>query len=153
MTSSQIGPGRTDRRLRARCSLLAAVVACLLPCGCGGPGYKLAPVSGRVTLKGKPLADVKVSFQPSQKGKSEPGPGSFGTTDADGRYSLKTVTEPPADGAVVGTHVVTFRITTPQSLTTDEAVAPGIMLPVRAVDGSLSFEVTPEGTDQADFDL
>jgi hypothetical protein len=132
---------------------LTVLVACLLPCGCGGPGYKLAPVSGRVTLNGKPLAAVQVSFQPSQEGKSEPGPGSFGATDADGRYSLKTVTEPPADGAVVGRHVVTFRARAPQSLKTDEAVAPGVMLPVRAVDGSLSFDVTSEGTDRADFKL
>jgi hypothetical protein len=129
------------------------VAGFLLPCGCGGPGYKLAPVSGRVTLNGKPLADVQVSFQPSQKGKAEPGPGSFGTTDADGRYSLRTVTEPPADGAVAGMHVVTFRARSPESLKTDEAVAPTVMLPVRAVDGSLSFEVPPEGTDRADFNL
>jgi hypothetical protein len=145
--------GRMDLPRCAWALLSTVLAACLLSCGCGGPGYKLAPVSGRVTLHGKPLADVQVSFQPSQEGRSEPGPGSFSTTDADGRYSLKTVTEPPREGAVVGRHVVTFRARAPESLKTDEAVAPGVMLPVRAVDGSLSFVVTPEGTEQADFQL
>jgi len=153
MTPSQTRPGRNGARPRPYGCLLIVVVSFLLPCGCGGPDYELAPVSGRVTLNGKPLADIQVSFQPSHAGKSAPGPGSFGTTDADGRYSLKTVTEPPVQGAVVGRHVVTFRARSPQSLKTDEAVAPGVMLPVRAVDGSLSFDVTAEGTDQADFKL
>ena len=153
MTSSQIKLRRTDARLRAFCSLATLLVSCLGVIGCGGPGYELASVSGRITLNGKPIPDVHVSFQPSQEGNAEPGPGSFGKTDADGRYSLRTVTEPPADGALVGLHVITLRASSPESLKTDEAVAPAVMLPVQAVNGSLSFEVPPEGTDQADINL
>jgi hypothetical protein len=128
------------------------LLGCLLPAGCSKPDYKLVLVSSRVTVNGKGVADINVSFQPSQEGKAEPGPGSFGRTDAEGRYSLKTVQEPPVDGAVVGTHVVTFRAGAPESLKTDEAVAPAVILPMEALRG-LPFEVPAEGTDQADFHL
>lgn len=146
-------PGRTDRRSRATGWLLIFLAGSLLPAGCGGLDYELAPVSGRITLHGKPLADVLVNFQPNQEGNPEPGPGSFARTDADGCYSLKTIAEPPTEGAVVGPHVVTLTAYDAKSLETDEATAPAVMLPVQAVDGSLSFEVPAEGTDQANFDL
>ncbi len=153
MTSSQGKPRRSDPRLRACCSLSVMLIGCVLVSGCGGPGYEVAPVSGRITLNGKPIAEIHVSFQPSQEGNSEPGPGSFGKTDAEGRYSLQTVAEPPRDGAVVGSHVVMLRVSVPESANTDEVVAPALMLPVEAVDGSLSCEVPPKGTDQANFNL
>ena len=79
--------------------------ALLLVLGCGG-GAKVVPVTGRVTLNGKPLADAKVSFQPIAKEKSmeAAGPGSTGKTDAEGKFTLKTPTG--QDGAVVGMHRV-----------------------------------------------
>ncbi len=79
--------------------------------GCGS-GYRLAPVSGTVTLNGQPLAGADVHFQPiGSKDNPNPGPGSHGKTDAQGRYSLR-VDERQA-GAVVGKHRVMIFAYTP----------------------------------------
>ena len=135
-------------------AIIGILIALLLP-GCGGTDYELAPVSGRVTLDGKPLAEAKVSFQPvaGQSDQPNPGPGSYGTTDADGRYTLRTI-EPDADGAVVGPHKV--RLTgkmPPQDPADDTAPVFKDVIPPQWRDGSQTFEVPPEGTDQADFEL
>ncbi|HBO46205.1 MAG TPA: hypothetical protein DD670_20230 [Planctomycetaceae bacterium] len=74
------------------------------------------------------------------------GAGSSGTTDADGRYILQTAAEPPSDGAVPGGHLVRFS-------TRDMKAGKMLTLPPSCSDGSMSFVVPPEGTDQANFDL
>lgn len=84
---------------------LAAAVVLLLGCG-GGDGYKYVPVSGQITLGGKPVADARVSFAPvGSDNNRHPGVGSYGRTDADGRFSLKVVGTDQA-GAAVGKHRV-----------------------------------------------
>src|SRR5439155_18375369 len=45
-----------------------------------------AQVSGTITLRGQPLADIGVNFEPIGSGA---GRGSFGRTDASGHYSLQ----------------------------------------------------------------
>ena len=60
---------------------LAALLAGLL----GGP--PLAEVSGKVTMNGKPLKNVKVDFHPDPD-KGTNGTGSTGTTDEDGKFTL-----------------------------------------------------------------
>ena len=155
MTSWQSKSRRTRPRLGVPCCAPIVVAACLLLAGCGNTEYELAPVSGRVTLDGKPLAEVKVSFQPVSKRPDEPnpGPGSYGTTDEDGRYTLQTV-EPVADGAVVGPHKVRLRSKLPpQDPSDDRAFVYKEIIPARWRDGTQTFEVPPEGTDQADFKL
>src|SRR5438067_1319638 len=73
--------------------------------GCGGS--KMAPVSGVVTLNGKPYKDAIVSFQPiSTSDNPNPGRGSDGRTDGDGHYKLMCE---GTDGAVVGKHKVRIR--------------------------------------------
>src|SRR5260370_35958391 len=58
-----------------------------LGCGSGGPQY--ASVSGVVTLNGKPYSGAVVNFQPIGTPDSPyPGPGSYGHTDENGRFSL-----------------------------------------------------------------
>ena len=64
------------RRLMCMASLL-----CLLTAGCGE--MKVAPVTGTVTLDGKPLANASVRFQPTGGGRP-----SAGFTDEDGVYVL-----------------------------------------------------------------
>jgi hypothetical protein len=66
--------------------------------GCGG-GLALVPVSGVVTLDGKPVADAGVLFAPVAGG-----PPATGGTDANGAFELRTNNRP---GAVVGKHRVT----------------------------------------------
>jgi len=64
---------------------------------------EIAPVSGTVTMDGRPLEGVSVVFE------SERGVLSFGNTDADGRYKLSYIRS--AKGAGLGKNIV--RISTP----------------------------------------
>src|SRR5262249_60187316 len=81
--------------------------------GCGND--QLPPFPGRIPLDGEPLHDAAITFQPVRsEGKGNPGPGSGGFTDADGRYTLKVVgTE--TRGAVVGKHMVRITLVPPKS--------------------------------------
>ncbi len=67
--------------------------------GCGGH-EGLAPVSGTITYKGKPVTKGEVNFVP-EKGELR---GAHGPIDEQGRYTLGTFE--PGDGAYVGTHRV-----------------------------------------------
>jgi hypothetical protein len=124
----------------------------LLAAGCGGP-YRTAPVSGRVTLNGKPLAGAAVTFQPvAEQGNLNPGPGSGGFTDDDGRYTLR-LTGKDTPGAVVGKHKVRITLV-PETNPTDAPRWPTRQLPRQFNrDTRLEVEVPPGGTSTADFDL
>lgn len=80
----------------ARPAALFAPLA-LLAAGCGDP---VATVSGRVTLKGEPVADAALAFQPTAEG-ADPFPG--GTRET-GAYH---VTYRGADGMPPGKYRVT----------------------------------------------
>ncbi len=67
-----------------RIGICVCVVSCWVVLGCG-VGYKRAPVSGRVTDKGVPLAGATVQFIPESGTK---GPGGIALTDQDGNYVL-----------------------------------------------------------------
>jgi hypothetical protein len=127
------------------------LVPLLLLAGCGGP-HHLARVSGRVTLNDKPLAKAAVVFQPIADGNINPGPGSGGFTDADGRYTL-TLTGTKTRGAVLGKHKVRISLV-PQDDSADDKPKPLKQLPLRYNrETTLVFEVRPGGTDSADFKL
>jgi hypothetical protein len=85
--------------MRTRSALLFGLVLVL---GCGSS--RVASVSGTVTLDGQPLPDALVSFQPLSEGAVNPGPGSTGRTDEQGRYTLRVTGG--GKGAVVGWHKV-----------------------------------------------
>ena len=70
--------------------------------GCGAR-VAYAPVGGKVTLGGKPLAGVKVWFHPLTEGK-EGLPYATGLTDSAGVYQLTS--NNGQDGALVGKHRV-----------------------------------------------
>jgi hypothetical protein len=152
-------------------SRLAILTAALVACGCDkGPQY--APVKGRVTLDGRPLANVMVTFQPVGGKKNEnPGPGSAGATDAQGYYTLKVSSQhAQGDGAVVGEHVVRVGVilegegtkpTDPEVGSPDGATPEQIKelkrrerIPAKYNQNSeLRFTVPPGGTTEANFDL
>lgn len=139
--------GRGRRELRIWVAMFG--VGVFLLAGCGG-GPKLVTVSGRVTMGGKPLANATVNFEPvAASGGAEAGGGSYGRTDADGRYSLKYVLDDRA-GAVVGEHRVT--ITSVGEAASD---AGGVADPIPAQfrDGSLKYQVPESGAENANFDL
>ena len=82
---------------RMRCGCLLSVVVWGLS-GCGGTDIVLAPVRGRVTLDGRPVANTWVKFHPSK------GRGSQARTDSNGVYVLEYTAE--RRGAIVGEHQV-----------------------------------------------
>jgi hypothetical protein len=71
--------------------------------GCGKGGAELAPVSGRVTLDGRPLENARVAFQPDDAKRP-----SYGDTDSEGRYRLAY--RRGEEGALVGNHTVLITV-------------------------------------------
>jgi hypothetical protein len=142
-----------------RCTLLALLAAAV---GCSDGGYRVAPVSGRVTIDGRPAAGIHVEFLPDGGGKVlNPGPGSIGIANAQGVYVLNCV-QTREKGAVVGRHRVLIRVR--DGADEDEVLlATGKItrskvrpkqLPARYnAESELRFDVPPRGTDQANFDL
>jgi len=122
--------------------LLWAVVVLV---GCG-ERMPLAPASGVVLLDGAPLANVNVITQPIAKDSPNPGPGSFGRTDAEGRFDLELV-KPAIRGAIIGEHRVMI-------MTVDGAKPPGSKKwPTSFSDGSLRIQVPKEGTKELRVEL
>ena len=72
------------------------MAAGLVVAGCSR--REMGPVSGRVTHRGQPVAAAVVQFLPSN------GPMAASTTDAAGRFRLRTFGT--GDGALTGTHSV-----------------------------------------------
>jgi len=125
--------------------------------GCGGSGYSVAPVSGTVSVDGKPTAGIALTYQPLTSDKNKnPGPGSAGVTDANGRYTLKVVVAGQNKaGAVVGKHRVTL-VTAPAPRDEADDTAhppPKELIPAKELGKAREFEVPAGGTDKADFNL
>ena len=79
---------------------LALLSLVALSIGCGPPALKLVPVSGVVTVDGKPIEGAAVMFSPEAGGRP-----AVGLTDAMGHFQLTTLKA--NDGALVGSHLVT----------------------------------------------
>jgi hypothetical protein len=83
--------------------VLSAVLAAA-SCGCQRePTFEYAPVSGKVTKNGAPLAGIRVMFYADHEAGTR-GPRALGRTNAAGEYQLTT--DAGVSGAVVGTHRV-----------------------------------------------
>lgn len=139
----------------------------LVCCGCESDRFPIAPVSGQVLLNGKPLAGAHVLFQPIPKpGEINAGPESVGLTDADGRFSLKTI-EPERTGAMIGNHQVRVTIQEEENRyggggdVAEDGEGGGApagpakyTIPLRYRLGTeLTAEVPPEGTDRIELVL
>ena len=133
------------------------LVGCLLVLTLGCGSRKFAPVSGKVTLNGLPLANALVAFNPiPPEGSGQAGPGSIGTTDADGVFTLRVNSD--QSGALVGKHRVGITAQVPAGDTDTRqprrrgaATKP---LPRRYnEETTLTFDVPPGGSDQAIFEL
>ncbi|MCI0335122.1 MAG: carboxypeptidase-like regulatory domain-containing protein [Planctomycetes bacterium] len=142
----------------------------LLCAGCR-EGLPVAPVSGTITYRGEPLADANITTQPIATDSMNPGPGSFGRTDGQGRFELELV-KPAIKGAIIGEHRVMISPAggdtthdqpqrsadgksvywTDDPLAHRKAVA-DLSWPPRFADGSLRLQVPPEGKADARFDL
>jgi hypothetical protein len=113
--------------------LLAAVS------GCGQSGPQIAPVHGRVTLDGRPLARADITFQPDGAQRA-----SIGRTDDDGRYELSYKRDEP--GAIVGKHTVHVEVSS-------ELVKNPPPIPARyAAESELHHQVEP-GENEINLEL
>lgn len=147
-----------------RLAAVAVVALAAAAAGCGGAKY--AAVSGVVTVNGKPYKNAVVSFQPvSTAGNQEPGRGSSGVTDEQGRFTLKGHDGRP--GAVVGKHIIRITTQSDSGVNYDPNLgspdgdprAASVKPPVEPIppswnaDSKVEFEVPPGGTDQANFNI
>jgi len=92
---------------------LVAVAFCVASAlGCGKPAPKLVPVSGMVVNGNNPVARAAISFAADI---SQGGPtlDAFGSTDADGRFTLQTVSH--GKGAPPGRYKVVITTDGPSS--------------------------------------
>jgi hypothetical protein len=123
--------------------------------GCGG-GRKVAPVSGKVTMNGQPLAGAMISFQPDVDS-YEDAPGSTGKTNDKGEYALTASTG--ESGARVGKHKVLINLWATKPGAKDAPTERGgppleDKVPRRYNDATeLTFTVSSAGSSNADFDL
>ena len=137
-------------------TLPAFALLSLALAGCSGPTHQFAPVSGKVTWKGQPLAGADVYFAPT--GGLDAGPSSTGKTDKDGRFKLR-VDILDRDGAVVGNHVVRVskyseaKGTRPEEADAGSQSAKNVIPYKYNAESKLNFTVPAQGTDQANFDL
>jgi len=129
-----------------RPALLLLLMLLMVIQGCSD-SRRSASVSGTVTLKGQPVADVIVRFQPAGTGSAdqmEAGMSSFGTTDAEGKFTLK-FTDGSGTGAMLGDHTVTIDELTPPEEENNDAGGIGkkkiSRIPRKWGDGSQAFKV------------
>jgi hypothetical protein len=134
--------------------LVIPLLAAILAIGCSQS--TVVPVSGTVTLDGKPLPGVHVAFQPlARPGQQDPGVGSYALTAADGKFTL-LMTDGERPGAVAGKHRVeiTSRSEVPDNIDLPTRPPPKVLIPAKYNrDSELTFEVPPVGTTTANFDL
>jgi hypothetical protein len=140
-------------RITQRLSLVTLVAAMLLATtGCPDKTFTVAPVSGKVTLNGKPLPGAKMQFQPvASGGDAEVGGGSYGKTDEQGNFKLALILQ-DGEGAIVGEHRVTI-MTGQVDPNSDQSTITGEKVPPQYRDGSITFTVPPEGTTEANFKM
>jgi hypothetical protein len=133
-----------------RAAIIALSAICL---GCAS-GSSSVPVSGVVTLDGKPLSNALVAFQPISESGGTPGVGSYGVTDATGAYSLRR-SDNDQPGAVVGSHRVVIDLKTESADDRDpKSRPPAKTLPARYNRQSeLQFKVESGGSKAANFEL
>ncbi len=133
--------------------LILALLGWVTGCGTGGPAT--AKVAGTVTLDGQPLQDIRVTFQPDNKSEDMQGMGSYGLTDAEGKFELK-MSDSGSSGAVVGGHTVILadkRAEDPND--SDAGAAPKVKsrIPAKLAASPLHFDVEAGKANNANFEL
>lgn len=138
------------RPLFACCSALFLAVLG----GCGSSSSPLVAVEGRVIEGASPVAGASVSYQPIAKSSGDiaPGPSSFGITDAEGRYQLRTLKEDNV-GAIAGQHHVYISLDPPVDQIESTAKPRVSKIPKKFSDGSTVVDVPADGEATFDFDI
>jgi len=136
-------------------SIGSAISLVVFVIGCGSD-YELVPVSGTISLNGKPLPDAIILTQPigSQENLT-PGPGSFARTDANGRFTLELQSEDRV-GAVPGECRIKIREAGEARPSSDDTFSRRDLysrIPPDYLEGLVKYTIGEEGTDAMDFDL
>jgi len=125
--------------------------------GCAGSQPEFGEVRGKVTLAGKPLSGVMVTFYPDGEGASG-GQFARGKTDSAGNYTLATQTG--QQGAVVGKNRVVVNWPTPdRPADWEKGATPkpqGPAIPIKyttVIDTPLIVEVKAGGPQAIDLSL
>jgi hypothetical protein len=130
--------------MSSRWTELAAVLF-LTVAGCNR-GPQIAPVSGRVTLDGKPLAAAEVKFEP-QSGRA-----SHGRTNENGEYQMRYTRDQM--GALVGEHTVRILSATELTLPNGKfELRPQMVPPRYNTQTELHSQVKAGQNNRFDFDL
>src|SRR5262249_8279350 len=108
-----------------------------LSSGCGG-GAKLTPVSGRVTMNGKPLTSGYVNFRPNKTKGNTFGGEPIGEINAQGEYTLQTKGKP---GAPLGAYKVTVSVTGPMTEDNTKATTKSLINPTYGNPDTTPLEV------------
>ena len=130
--------------------LFSTLLFCCLPvvCGCGGGTSDqppLAEVSGQVTLDGKPLPNVTLTFTPVESGRP-----SSAVSDDSGNFTLEYTAN--ASGAMIGKHKVMVAVIEEDDVEVSVGSEAAVTLPAAASDGSMVKEVK-EGSNTIDIAL
>jgi hypothetical protein len=168
--SIEVAGGYRDARRALTIPRAGAIAFCLfLTHGCGTKP-SVAPISGIVTFQGRPLVGATITTQPIGANSENPGSGSFGRTDDQGRFELELVT-PAMKGAIIGEHrVLISPASSPKAESQSNGsaaveaakwkddpngnrLAAGNSWPAQFGDGSLRLQVPPEGAADVRFDL
>ncbi|MDO5552574.1 MAG: hypothetical protein Q4G68_02315 [Planctomycetia bacterium] len=138
-------------------------VSLLVLVGCNSKN--IVPVSGTVTIEGKPVANVRLTFRPvaTDKAGTNAGFGAIGTTDANGHYEMEIVSSTKeSKGASVGQNRVKITLLSNASKTASlpsmttgntptENTIP--VFPWGAREVNTTIEIPAGGTSSADFAL
>ena len=136
-----------------RCLSLTVLLA--TACGSSGGG-KFAPVSGKITMNGEPLANAMINFQPIvPEGTTDPPAPSGAKTNEKGEFTLESADG--TKGAWVGKHQVRISLWIDVGdLRPERRVGKtqGEQVPLKYNKASKEeFDVPAGGTDQANFTL
>ena len=144
------------KTMRTKPALTAIALAAMLlatTTGCPEKTFPVAPVSGTITINGKPVEGANIKFQPTSKSNSGvAGGGSYARTDAEGKFTMQLILQ-DGEGAVVGEHRVYITTGAPAEGQSDAPRIVGERVPMEWRDGHHTFEVPEGGTTTADFKI
>jgi len=133
--------------------------ACVTPfmLGCNGQQVRYAPVSGTVTIDGKPVGSAEIVLSCDEISVDGPRPTTRGVTDETGRFVLRSLTPEKniVDGAIVGRHHVFLktRIVDQDDHGRDRVTREELLGQEYTNGEKLTVDVPPEGIDELRFDL
>ena len=146
-----------ERIIRMRHAfIIYCVVAAMLSLGCNRNGLRYAPVTGTITVDGKPIGRAEIVLS-CEEATVRPRPTTRGVTDNAGNFVLRSLTPDKQliKGAVVGRHhiTVTTRILELDSRGGTRVVREELLGSEYTKGEALTVDVPPEGIEGLRLDL